>query len=155
MSEAVPLQDRLKPENPIRKCYGCGTDNTLGLQLKSRMEGDEGIGRWHAQEHHCSYPGFLNGGIATTLIDCHSAWTAFASYCKELGLDMDKDSDLPTGWTKALNVEFLKAVSIDSEIVLRAKVVKQGTTSRTVTCSIFAGDDECVRATVVMVMKGA
>jgi acyl-coenzyme A thioesterase PaaI-like protein len=155
MSEATALQDRLHPEAPIRHCYGCGADNANGLKIKSALEGDEVVSRWQPQQHHCSYPGYLNGGIACTLIDCHSAWTAFALECRDQSLNMEQRSDLPTGWTRAMSVEFLKPTPLDAEITLRAGVVKKGRTSRTVACSLYANDEECVRAQVTLVMTGA
>jgi acyl-coenzyme A thioesterase PaaI-like protein len=154
MAGNVPLQDRLHPETPIRACYGCGSDNSQGLRIKSFLEGDEGVCRWRGQEHHCSYPGFLNGGVACTLIDCHAAWTAFALECRDKGIDMGGQSDLPTGWTRALHVEFLNPTPLAAELILKARVVKTGKTSRTVACSIYAGDEECVRGEVTIVMKG-
>jgi acyl-coenzyme A thioesterase PaaI-like protein len=156
MADQIPLQDRLNPEAEIRHCYGCGADNKKGLQLKSFFDGNEGIAKWQPQEHHCSYPGFLNGGVASTLIDCHSAWTAFAAECHEHGIDMEQGIDLPTGWTRALKVDFLKPAHLDTELLLRAKVVKKGRTSRTVACSIYSDGEECVRgeATIVMIAAG-
>lgn len=154
MHNGQAIQDLLAEGNPIRHCYGCGADNHKGLGIKSYMNGDEGIARWRPQEHQCSYPGFLNGGIACTLMDCHSAWTAFAIHCREEGIDMTKGSNLPTGWTRALKVEFLKAVPMDVELVLRARVIKRGKTSRTVACSIVANGEECVKGEVTMVMTG-
>ncbi len=152
MDDRPPLQDQLHRAAPIRACYGCGADNEKGLGLKSFLEGDEGICSWRAQEHHCAYPGFLNGGIACTLIDCHSAWTAFALECRDKGLDMGSSADLPTGWTRALSVEFLKPTPLDADLVLRARVIKRGRTSRTVACSISANGQECVRGEVTVVM---
>ncbi|HTY21641.1 MAG TPA: PaaI family thioesterase [Desulfomonilaceae bacterium] len=152
MADTIPLQDRLNPDAEIRHCYGCGADNAKGLQLKSFFDGEEGISTWHAQEHHCSYPGFLNGGIATTLIDCHSAWTAFAAECRDRGIDMERGADLPTGWTRAIKVEFLKPARLDAEVTLRAKVTKKGRTSRTIACSVYSDGDECIRGEVIMVM---
>jgi acyl-coenzyme A thioesterase PaaI-like protein len=155
MPTEIPLQDLLHQDAPIRHCYGCGADNHQGLGIKSFLEGDEGVSRWKAQEHHCAYPGYLNGGIACTLIDCHAAWTAFALECRERGVDMSRDAELPTGWTRALSVEFLRPVPLEAEILLRARVVKRGTSSRTVSCSIYVNDEECVRGEVTMVMKAA
>lgn len=68
---------------------------------------------------------------------------------------MESQSDLPTGWTHAMNVEFLEPTPLDTEITLRAKIVKKGRTSRTVECSLYANDEECVRAEVTIVMSGA
>jgi len=153
MSEDVALQDRLHPEAPIRSCYGCGADNPHGLHIKSFLEGDEAIGKWKAQAHHCSYPGFLNGGIACTLMDCHSAWTAFALECRDNGIEIGSGSDLASGWTRAMNIEFLKPVPLDAELILRAGVTKRGKSSRTVSCSLHANGEECVRGEITVVMK--
>jgi predicted transcriptional regulator len=54
-----------------------------------------------------------------------------------------------------MNVEFLKPTPLDTEITLRAKVVKKGRTSRTIACSLYANAEECVRAEVTIVMSGA
>jgi predicted transcriptional regulator len=53
-----------------------------------------------------------------------------------------------------MNVEFLKPAPLDAEITLKAKIVKRGRTSRTVACSLYANDEECVRAQVTLVMRG-
>jgi acyl-coenzyme A thioesterase PaaI-like protein len=120
--------------------------------LKSFLEGDEGVSSWWGQAHLCSYPGFLNGGIACTLIDCHSAWTAVALECRDKGLAIGSSADLPTGWTRALSVEFLKPTPLQADLVLRARVTKKGRTSRTVACSIYANGQECVRGEVAIVL---
>jgi len=153
MDGTNPLQDCLHESAPIRHCYGCGADNPQGLRIKSFLDGEEAICVWRAEEHHCSYPGFLNGGVACTLIDCHAAWTAFALECRDQGIDMGGAADLPTGWTRALTVEFLRPTPLDAELTLRGRLVKQGRTSRTVACSIFAEGEECVRAEVTIVMN--
>jgi acyl-coenzyme A thioesterase PaaI-like protein len=144
------LQNKIPSDAPIRNCYGCGADNHFGLQMKSYLEGDEGICRWRPAVHHCSYPGFLNGGVACTIIDCHAAWTAYAIECRDRGEEVGAKS-IPTGWTRAMKIEFLKPVPISDILELRAKVAKKGKTSRTVTCSIYAGDEECVSSEVTLV----
>jgi acyl-coenzyme A thioesterase PaaI-like protein len=152
MSQEKSLQDQLHKDHPIRNCFGCGADNHGGLQLKSMDEGDEIVAHWKAQPHHHAYPGYLNGGIASTLIDCHSAWTASVAECKERGIDLSSKPDsMPSLWTRAMTIEFLKTASIDAEIVLRARLVKKGTKSRTVLCSLYSGDQECVRGEVTLV----
>ncbi len=149
--EQTPLQDRLNREAGIRHCYGCGADNEKGLKIKSFLIGDEGVSTWRAQEHHCSYPGYLNGGIACTLIDCHSAWTAFAIECRDQGVSMESSQDAKTGWTRAMHVEFLRPVPLNAEIKLTATIKAKGRTSRNVACSLYADGMECVRADVTIV----
>ncbi len=153
MHDFKPMQDRLHKDNPIRICYGCGADNERGLQLKSRVEGDELVAEWCPEPKHQAYPGYLNGGVAATLIDCHAAWAAFVSDCEVIGVEPESRAEtLPAGWTRAMNIEYLKPTPIDKDVTLRAKVVKKGTKSRTVTCSLYSGEDECVKAEVTIVV---
>ena len=149
--EQIPLQDRLHQEAAIRHCYGCGADNEKGLKIKSYLIGEEGVCTWRALEHHCSYPGYLNGGIACTLIDCHCARTAFALESKQQGNSLEASADAKTGWTRAMHVEFLRPAPLNADIKLIAKLKSKGRTSRTLTCSLYADGEECVRADVTIV----
>jgi acyl-coenzyme A thioesterase PaaI-like protein len=156
MSTSKALQDLLPHGDPLRGCFGCGADNAHGLRIKSRLEGDEGVAVWQALDHHQSFSGFLNGGIAATLIDCHSAVTAIALYCVEKGFDLYGESvEFPAGWTKVMTIEYVRPTPLDEELTLRAKVIKKGTKSRTVACSIFADGKECVKGEVVVVIPEA
>jgi len=153
MCDKNALQDSIHPDAAIRHCYGCGANNTRGLGIKSFLDGNEGVCRWRPEPYHCSYPGYLNGGIACTLIDCHSAWTAFALECREKGIEVDQP-DPASGWTRAMNVEFLRPVPLGDYVEIRARVVKKGRTSRTVACSLYGDGNECVKAEVTIVMAG-
>jgi acyl-coenzyme A thioesterase PaaI-like protein len=154
MPQDLAFQDRIHRDHPGRNCFGCGAANHGGLKLKSFQQGDEFVAHWQAQPGHQSYPGYLNGGIASTLIDCHSVCAAFASGIKELGLEPNETPGmLPMGWTKFLKIEFLQPVPISSELVLRARVIDNGSKSRRVKCSIYVNDHEYIKgeATVIMV----
>ncbi len=156
MSSSKALQDLIPHGYPIRGCFGCGADNVHGLQIKSRLEGDEGVAVWKARPHHQSFTGFLNGGIAATLIDCHSAVTAIALHCREIGLDLDGESaEFPDGWTKTMTIEYLRPTPLEAELTIRARVIKRGNKSRTVACSIYADGEECVKGEVVVVIPSA
>jgi acyl-coenzyme A thioesterase PaaI-like protein len=67
----VALQDRYFPDLP---CFGCGPANADGLRLKS-FEGDDGevVAEFTPWPAHDNGLGFLNGGIISTVLDCHSA----------------------------------------------------------------------------------
>lgn len=154
MPQGLAFQDRIHPDHPGRKCFGCGADNQDGLLLKSYEENGGLVAHWRAQEKHQSYPGYLNGGVASTLIDCHSVYAAYAAEIKEMGLDPRQAPELlPMGWTKFLKIEFLQPMPIRAELVLRAKVIGNGSKSRRVKCSIYVNDHEYVKgeATVIMV----
>ncbi len=152
MTQERFLQDMLPVGSPLRNCYGCGSDNARGLRIKSFMDGDEGVAKWRPEPHHSAYPGFFNGGVACTLIDCHSAWTAVALECRDKEIDITREGALPSGWTRALQVEFLRPASLDAEVELRARLIRKGTKSHTVACSLYSGGQECVRGEVTIVL---
>ncbi len=151
MENESALQDLINKEAPIRKCYGCGADNEQGMQIKSHLEGDVGVCRWKALPHHCSYPGYLNGGVTATLVDCHSAWTAYALECEDNGVDVSTP-DQPTGWTRAMNIEYLRPIPLDCELTLKAIRTNKGSKSRTIKCSVYCNEEECASAEVAIVM---
>jgi acyl-coenzyme A thioesterase PaaI-like protein len=154
MPQDLAFQDRIHRQHPGRHCFGCGSANQDGLHLKSYEQGDEMVAHWRAQECHISYPGYLSGGIASTLIDCHSVCAAFAAELKDLGLDpADPPESLPVAWTKFLKIEFIQPVPVTAELTIRAKVIANGSKSRRVKCSIQVQDHEFVKgeATIIMV----
>jgi len=53
-------------------CWGCGTLNPRGLQIKSYWSGEESVCKFQPQAHHMAGPPHvLNGGIIATVINCH------------------------------------------------------------------------------------
>ena len=131
-------------------CWGCGRNNEHGLQLKSFWEGDETIATWQPQEYHVAFPGFLNGGIIATLIDCHSTCTANAAARNAEGraYDDDSSSEYVTG---SLFVKYLKPTPIDKPVTLRARVKGKKGRKITVTCSLYSGETECATGEVVAI----
>ena len=64
------LQDRYYSAGT---CFGCGPSNRHGLQIKS-YSADNGVAAtWTASDKYGNGFGFVNGGIISTLLDCHSA----------------------------------------------------------------------------------
>ena len=60
-----------------RHCYACGDLNPIGLQLKFRMEGDWAIADFVARPEHQGYPGYVHGGLVTTLLDEAMGWATY------------------------------------------------------------------------------
>ena len=73
------FQDAISAENV---CWGCGPANPHGLQIKSSWEGAESICRFRPDDCHIAAPGIVNGGILSSVIDCHCVCTAIAAYYK-------------------------------------------------------------------------
>ena len=132
-------------------CWGCGTLNDQGLQIKSYWSGDEAVCKWRPAAYYMAGPKHvLNGGIIATVIDCHSVCTAVASAYQAEGRAIGTD---PLIWcvTGSLNIEYLRPTKIDEIITLRARVVEIEDKKTRVTCSLVAGEKECARASVVAV----
>ena len=108
------------PEN-ISHCYGCGSQNPHGHQIKTEWEGDETVTRFRPEPFHTSVPGFAYGGLIASLIDCHSTASAAAAMYRQEGRSMDS---LPAFRfvTGSLHVDFLKPTPIDAELVIRGQV---------------------------------
>lgn len=60
-----------------RWCYACGDLNPLGLHMHFRMEGEWAIASFVAQREHQGYPGFVHGGIISTLLDEAMGWATY------------------------------------------------------------------------------
>jgi acyl-coenzyme A thioesterase PaaI-like protein len=88
-------------------CWGCGSANDNGLQIKSYWSGDEVACTWQPQAHHSAGPGhILNGGIIATVIDCHCGWTAIAAAYREEGREINTEPLIRYA-TASLNVKYL------------------------------------------------
>ena len=64
------IQERLIPE---MTCFGCGPANDRGLRLRSYPGADSVTASFMPWPEHDNGLGYLNGGIISTLLDCHSA----------------------------------------------------------------------------------
>ena len=116
-------------------CWGCGKNNTHGLQLKSYWDGDETVATFIPGEHHLAFPGVLNGGIISTIIDCHTTGTANAAAHTEVSAP-----DLYMFVTGSLSVKFLKPTPLDKPITLRARVEEMSEKRIRVSCDLYSGD---------------
>ncbi len=114
MSES--LQDHYAPGN---RCFGCGPSNPKGLQIKSFVEGDEVVAEWQPETHHEAFDNMLAGGIAGTLLDCHSNWTAAHHLMKQSGADTP-----PCTVTADFHVMLRRPTPTDEPLRLRAHVVE-------------------------------
>lgn len=103
-------------------CYGCGTQNKDGYQIKSYWEGDESVCYFVPKPYHTSIPGFVYGGLIASLIDCHSTGTGAAALYNEEIKSGNKPEFYPRCVTASLHVNYLKPTPIAGKLELRAKV---------------------------------
>ena len=60
-----------------RWCYACGDLNPIGLHLHFRMEDDWAIAGFEAQRNHQGYPGYVHGGVVSSLLDEAMGWATY------------------------------------------------------------------------------
>ena len=119
----LSIQDRYFPG---LTCFGCGPANPKGLRLKSTVD-DAGVvvARFTPWPEHDNGLGYLNGGIISTVLDCHSAaavmhesdrrgWLGDAPASGEVGLQYV---------TAGLNVRYLRPTPLRETLSLTAQVV--------------------------------
>lgn len=68
--DARSIQEQLYPD---LTCFGCGPANTAGLRLRSYPYEGVVTATFRPWPEHDNGFGHLNGGIISTLLDCHSA----------------------------------------------------------------------------------
>ena len=108
------------PED-LSYCYGCGSLNEKGLQIKSYWDGEESVCIYTPRDYHIAIPGFVYGGLIASLIDCHSTGTASAAKYRSENREMG--SDPPVRFvTASLHVDFLLPTPLGVPLEIRGKV---------------------------------
>ena len=132
--------------NPNGMCFGCGTKNERGLQLKSFEIDDTSLeATWTPQPQHLAFPGILNGGIIGTLLDCHSTITSWWSF-----LQRDADES-PYALTAEYTITLLKPTPIDAPVHLTARAVDLSDRRATVEGSLTVNGEETARSSGIFI----
>ncbi len=102
-------------------CYGCGSLNEHGLQIKTHWDGDETVTVYTPRPYHMAIPGYVYGGLIASLIDCHGTGTAAAAAYREAGREM---GTLPSFRfvTASLHVDYLKPTPLGQPLTVRGRV---------------------------------
>ena len=137
------------PDN-VSHCYGCGSNNSHGHQIKTHWDGDETVTLFTPEPYHTSVPGYAYGGLIASLIDCHSTGTAAAAMCRAENRSMDT---LPPFRfvTGSLHVDFLKPTPIDGALELRGRVKEIKGRKVIVETTVFAKGIATAKGEVVAV----
>jgi len=102
-------------------CYGCGSLNDHGLQIKSYWDGDESIAIFHPKEYHLAFPGYVYGGLIASIIDCHSTGTAAAAAYRAEAREQGSKPPLRFV-TASLHVDYLLPTPLGPPIHLRSTI---------------------------------
>lgn len=140
---------------PDNVCFGCGTRNPDGLQIKSYAQGSEYVCIWESQEKYHGWQNVLNGGILATLIDCHTMGAALA--------DAYEQENRPWGSepvyryaTGTITVKYLAPTPNDVPIELRAQIVERSARKTRVHCDVYSQGTKTAEAdaTAIRVKEG-
>lgn len=136
--EKYALQDLAAPDGV---CFGCGSKNRNGLQIKSYWDTDDIhlITTFLPDEHHVGWPSLVYGGLISCLIDCHSNWAAMASHYRADGREVGTQPriDCVTG---SLNVKYLRPTPMGIPLTLKARVKGEVGRKTHVICEVYAGE---------------
>jgi len=97
----------LLPQSAQNRCFGCGPENAIGLQLKFHSN-DDGmiVGLGSISNLYEGPTGYLHGGIIATLLD-----EVMSKTIRNLGV---------AGMTRTLQIDYLRPVPSDSAIRMEA-----------------------------------
>lgn len=132
-------------------CYGCGTENPQGMQIKSRWQGDESVCVYTPRPEQCAGPEHtLYGGTIASLIDCHCVGTAMANYYRREGREVGEGDEI---WcvTGRLEVDYLAPTPIDRDVTLRATIVEVTDRKTILRCRLFSGEKQTAEGKVIAI----
>ncbi len=131
------IQERF---NPAGRCYGCGPANPIGLHLRSFPVGDDVVADILIPATHENGYGIANGGIVTTLLDCHTG----AVLVHEIrGYDW---ADHPPFLTYHLDVSLQRPTPVETPLRMAGRLVERRSTELVVTAEIVDGDGKVTAA---------
>ncbi len=119
-------------------CFACDPRNDLGLRLKFFADDDKGdvFTKFLPEKHLQGFPGILHGGIQCALVDEVAYWTMFDKH-KKIAL------------TAKIDMEFLRPVGTDSELVIRGRIIGEEDRRVSVQVNITGeGNKVCTRSRV-------
>ena len=131
-------------------CYGCGSLNDHGLQIKSYWDGDESVAKFLPKDFHIAIPGFVYGGLIASLIDCHCTGTAAAAIYRAENRDMDSEPAVRFV-TASLTVNYLAPTPLGAELEIRGKVVEVKGKKVVIDATVIVNNKTCATGKVIAV----
>ncbi len=133
-------------------CYGCGHDNHKGLNIKSHWV-DEATAAciFIPEAHHCAASKYVvNGGLISTLVDCHAISTAIANAYMREGRMIGEGEEI-TYVTGSLKVDYIAPCSIKHPIKITARVATVMGKKSIVSCEVWSNNKQCGRGQVICI----
>ena len=113
MSEerALPVSENGDSPDLARWCYACGDLNPIGLHLHFEEQEDGWFAApFVADRLHQGYPGFVHGGVVTTLLDEAMGWATYG-----VGI---------WGLTGKLELRFRGPVPVGEALTVRGRITR-------------------------------
>ena len=129
-------------------CYGCGTKNEFGHQLKTFWDGETTVSKFTPKPEHTALPGFVYGGLIASLIDCHSTGSGSAALYKEY---YSGESTYPRCVTASLKVEYIKPTPIDCELEFVGEICEISERKVRILTNLIANGKICAKGNVLVV----
>jgi len=134
----------------LAHCYGCGRLNEQGHHLRSAWVGETSEAHFTPEPYHISIPGWVNGGVLASLIDCHGTGTAAAAAYRAEGREMDT-SPAHRFVTASLRVDYLRPTPLGPELLLQGHVRSVSGRKVVVDITISVAGETTVRGEVLAV----
>jgi acyl-coenzyme A thioesterase PaaI-like protein len=132
---------------PTLTCFGCGHANERGLRLRSYEVDGVVRAAFMPWPEHDSGGGFLNGGIVSTLLDCHGA-AAVLLEAHRRGWEPAPGALLPFV-TAGLDVRFLRPSPLREPVELVAELLSVSEPEITVVSRLWWEGKERATGTAV------
>ena len=134
-ASSLSIQESLYPE---LTCFGCGHANPDGFHLRSYRDGELTVATFTPGLEHDNGFGFLNGGIISTVLDCHTAAVVMWEAQRR---DWKADEGAPVPFiTAGFDVRFLRPTPLGPPVSLRAEPVEISESAIVVSAELIAGD---------------
>lgn len=138
----------------VAHCYGCGTQNPAGHQLKSHWDGEETVARFTPRPEHTAMPGYVYGGLIASLVDCHGTGSAGSVPISRPCARCPAAAALRYV-TASLHVDYLAPTPMGVELELRG-VLEEVTERKVVVAeTVHAGETLVAKGKVVAVLMPA
>ncbi len=134
----------------LSHCYGCGSLNEDGLQLKSYWDGDETVAVFHPRPYHTAIPGYVYGGLIASIIDCHGTGSAAAAAYRDEEREMGTEPPLRFV-TASLQVQYVRPTPHGVPLEVRGKIKEIKGRKVVVSATVRAEGEVCAKGEVVAV----
>lgn len=132
-------------------CYGCGTSNPDGHQLKSYWDGDRTVARFTPDRRFSGgVPDHVYGGLVASLLDCHGNAAAFAFAHRAPERDMG-DSDVRFV-TAMLQVNFRNPTPMGVELLITGDLKSLEGRKARIDLALHADGVECATGEMLAIM---